>query len=60
MTSPYERPSSVQTLREGEGRLNINLTGGSGMHRALVSHTVLLVAGVFLARNSIKTTFNHF
>ena len=26
MTSPYERPSSVQTLKEGEGNLNINLT----------------------------------
>ena len=23
MTSPYESPSSVQTLREGEGRLNV-------------------------------------
>ena len=23
MTSPYERPSSVQTLGEGEGRVNV-------------------------------------
>ena len=25
MTSPYERPSSVQTLGEGQGRLNVKL-----------------------------------
>ena len=28
LTSPYERPSSVQTLREGEGRLSVTCDSG--------------------------------
>ena len=54
MTPLYERTSSVQTLGEGEGHLNINQTEEL-RNASRVPHTVLLAASVFLAGN--LTTF---